>query len=347
LTGSALDSKVKIESWDDGAYIDVPAIGEWDELHYTYNESWSASPSILAESDGTQRLRLPNAAAGSTARVSTIPLEVSPLTGDAVLEVEDASTTEPTVRIKPGSSGDDDVEFTHIDAADGTKYILWSETKGVVRDSGTANSPLTLRDDDSEETLAFLVDGDNATQPSSGGSGGVSLMGHTVREPRTPGETLLVAGILVLVVAGAYMARNRRDLPKKGLEALPTRFLAARSVQIGLTAIAAVLAIRFNFVTLPPGMVAIVGILGALAATYFALKRYDAFSWPVFAALSTLAGVLGVELISPGTIGTLLGGEGVQRAIPFVLIAGAYLAYQGIQTWRKGETNEIVIEGGE
>ncbi|WP_436924932.1 hypothetical protein [Halosimplex amylolyticum] len=197
--GERLDTAIRVDSWASDSYIGV----DNPRAHYTANESWSASEYQVIKSDGTRRLYLPNAAQGSLARVRTLPVEPAPATGDVRVEVGDSvDLEEPELLLKPGPNGQGtDVDLTFTNAKSETDYILYSKTNGVVRDSGTANSPITLTDDDSSEWLQFQVD--SSSSSSGGGGSGVGAVGPPAVSVSDPG--LGHVGILA-VVAGLIFA---------------------------------------------------------------------------------------------------------------------------------------------
>jgi hypothetical protein len=198
-TGDRLDTKIRLDSWSDGAHIGVGGTPDGRKIHYTYNEDSGGDEYVRIESSGVQQLYLPAAAAGSEMRVSTIPVQADVQTGSARFEVRDPKTTEPQFSVAPDGTAGDDVEFTFVDATDDQKYILYSKTQGVVHDSGTANSPLTLTDDDSEETLQFQE------EDSGSGDGGSEeeLLGPV--EPQGDGPLNSVP-IILLAYAGVLIA---------------------------------------------------------------------------------------------------------------------------------------------
>ncbi|RXK46161.1 hypothetical protein EAF64_20535 [Halorientalis pallida] len=94
--------------------------------------------------DGVRWLGLPNALEWGQTRITTIPVEATPQTGEVTLSVGRPSATEPKFVVQPGQTQGDEVDFTFTGAADGTDYILYSYTQDIVRDPGTAQSPLML-----------------------------------------------------------------------------------------------------------------------------------------------------------------------------------------------------------
>jgi len=197
VKGNRLDTKIRLDTWDEGDHIGLGGSPDARKIHYTYNDP--GGEYVRIESNGVQQLYLPNGADGSEMRVSTIPVQADVKSGAARFEVPDPSSTEPEFRVKPGSASGDTVEYTFVDAADDQKYSLYSVSQGVVRDSGTANSPLTLEDDDSEETLMFKQE-----DSANSSSGDASIMGP-IQQPTGDGPLNSVP-VILLAYVGALIA---------------------------------------------------------------------------------------------------------------------------------------------
>ncbi|NHN40046.1 hypothetical protein G9C85_00135 [Halorubellus sp. JP-L1] len=230
--GSTLDSRIKLESWAGDSAIVLPHDGDETLVRYSSNESWTGADSRqVIQHDGDSRLELPNAPEGGEARVSTIPVEVNS-EGDVVLEVEDPRSTEPQFVVSPGDHAGDEVAFTYLEAKDGASYVLWSVTDGIARDSGTANSPITLVDDDSSEVLVFELDDDEETDPLSSPAD-VSGPGGPVEQESSGGKTVLLFATWVAAVLGTWFVarslgrgrddRRRIGIPFAGSIAIPRR----------------------------------------------------------------------------------------------------------------------------
>jgi len=197
VKGSRLDTKIRLDSWSSGDHLGLGGSPDARKIHYTYNDP--GGEYVRIESNGVQQLYIPNGADGSEMRVSTIPVQADVKSGAARFEVPDPSSTEPEFRVAPGSTEGDTVEYTFVDAADDQKYSLYSVSQGVVRDSGTANSPLTLEDDDSEETLMFKQEDE-----ANSSSGDASIMGP-IQQPTGDGPLNSVP-VILLAYVGALIA---------------------------------------------------------------------------------------------------------------------------------------------
>ncbi|MEA5408622.1 hypothetical protein VB773_14275 [Haloarculaceae archaeon H-GB2-1] len=169
-----------------------------------------------------------------------MPVSVNPLAGDVHVSPTDPSSTEPTFVVEPGDGTGDKVEYTFENAKDETHYVLWSVSSGIVRDDGTANSPLTLTDDDSNEKLQFQVD-ENTGSSDSGGGGGSSSVPNSFDEVSAGGGALGAAslgdvGIIVIVgglIAGAWVIS--REFGGSSLSS--QTLLVSEAIVVGLLAL--------------------------------------------------------------------------------------------------------------
>jgi hypothetical protein len=243
LKGERLDSEIVLDSWGSDSYLSVGGTPDGRRIHYTYEETWTADEHSTVLANGVNRLHLPNAATNDVFRVSTIPVRVNVASNEAEFSVETASTTEPTFHVDPGTTTGDSVSYTFVDAQDETSYVLWSETDEIARDSGTANSPLTLEDDDSEETLTFKLDDDGAS--SAGDDGGAASWWSEPAStasgvvPAMPIANPALIALLVLgVIGGAIYYTDRRP----GFSSTSTPFYR-RPIVLFATALAFALAI--------------------------------------------------------------------------------------------------------
>jgi hypothetical protein len=203
VLGESLSSKITIEEYSDGFAIDVGDTIYNDELHYTHSESWS-NPQAFArvQSDGTQEIRMPKAAAGATTRLSTIDLGVSPAGGHADVRIESAAD-EPRFNVRETTTADQ-IKFEWRETTSGHTYQLYSLDADVERDRGTASSPVTLTQDGTAERLVIY---DLGSSGGGGGGGGAPIQQSSSGGPLSgaPGLILVIA-----VVLGGFYALSRR-----------------------------------------------------------------------------------------------------------------------------------------
>lgn len=212
-SGQRLDTKLTVDSWASDSYIALNDTDDSARIHYTYNESWTGSDEYMRyTASGTRHLHLPNVNQGGTTRVSTIPVSVNPQSGEVLIEVEDPQTIEPVFYVRPGATDGDTVKYTFEDASDGKKYILYSTSNDVVRESGTASSPLTLEDDDSEETLQFQLDSSATSEGGGGAGGGGGVFASPIQSsPLNSLPAVLIAFVAVNAIV-YYIDRGRQSI---------------------------------------------------------------------------------------------------------------------------------------
>lgn len=350
-----LDTKIQVDSAGTNFRIGTAN----SEIHYAHNASYTSDTYWVADQKG-QRIHLPNAAAGDTLRVSRLPVSVAPESGDVHVTVANTSTTEPAISVEPGQSTGNDVQFTFEDAKDDTEYALYSQTHDVVRDSGTANSPLTLLDDDSQETLKFLLSDDDGSGGGSSSSGGGG--------PMVGGDdgisldlTLPLAILAAMLGFGGLLFIGRRfdfiDTTDRG----DTVENAARNTATTLLGNEALvggslfsLAVGVWWYGIIPEETAIIAVVAAIpAGIYLGLREFGSGSPDirVVGATSAMALVLGVEVIAPGTLGVaveqLIGG--LDPVLPLIVMGLLALGWRTVSAYQEDastpdESNTVVIE---
>jgi len=374
-SGNRLDSRIRIDSWNSDSYIQVPQTRTYQRVHYVHDATYDASEDVRVLSGGDQRLRLPSATAGEKANVSTIPVEANATTGDVVVTVDDANKTQPVWTANQGQTDPDTVHYTLINAQDGEKYSLYSQTHGISRDSGTASSPLTLTDDDSGETLTFLLEN---TTSSSGGDGGGSGPLSRVSTEDPMGNAVPLLGVALAIGALLVIARRDEEVTNAGNNAAEGIESAAASIPVlgpavggalgGLTrggaqlvrtvlgnqtvavAVATAIglaAIQAEIIVLPAGSLVIVATAAVSALSFIALREFDEFSMERWTLIVVSATVVSLQVLSDESLLTAIVNS---QAWPILVAGGLYLAYSLIQGIRSPEkTQNIVIEadGGE
>ena len=195
---SQLDVGVRIDSKQPGFEIGVGGTKNGHLIHYPYQESWSnPTGQAIVESGGAQSLEFPNAPEGGSTRITTVPLEINPESGDASISIQDPD--EPIFKVGPGGSTGDDLEIRYHDTTSGKTYELYSTSRSRTVGTDTAESPAIFEEDDSEETFEIRL------QEETAGTDEIGV--GTWPEP-TPDSSIarygIVAGWLGLLVALAY-----------------------------------------------------------------------------------------------------------------------------------------------
>ncbi len=204
VAGNSLDTAVEITNHSSSFGIGVGGTSEGKWVHKTANESWTAPETFVTiDASGGQTIRAPGASAGSTMNVRTVPLEVTPDAGQLNLTLKESSK-ELTFDVEPTSSVSE-VTYRYHDTISGERYVLYSETHGVARDSEIAQSPVSLLGGSYTETLSIILDsGSSSSSGTSGGGGFGGAIG-----PTSSANPLLVLVIGVAAIAGtAYVARR-------------------------------------------------------------------------------------------------------------------------------------------
>ncbi len=208
VEGNTLDTALEITNYSDSFGIGVGGTSEGKWLHKTANESWTAPETFVTISaNGGQTIRAPGASAGSTMNVRTVPLEVTPDAGKLNLTLKESSK-ELTFDVEP-TSAVSEVTYRYHDTVSGERYILYSETHGVARDSEIAESPVSLLGGSYSETLSIILDSGSGSSSESGGGG----FGGAIGGVSSSANPLLVLVIGVAAIAGTAYVSQRTEIP--------------------------------------------------------------------------------------------------------------------------------------
>ena len=358
--GEDLETKFDITSKSAGDF-QLQFGGQPDELvHYAESSTTTTEDYYHAFANSENSLVMPAAGQGDSYRVETIPVSVTPQTNDVAIGVPNPKSTEPEFNVHPSNSAGDEVEFTYEGALDDQKYMLWSQTHQVVRDSGTANSPLTLLDDDSDETLQFLIE--NTTASSTDGSDSVlgPVPTDTSDVPLPSGTTLAIIGLLGAGVVGVLYWRGGTEavasagkstagasasalgyagrVLRKTVDWLRSRPYAAAT----LGGIIALGLLATGVISLPPQTATYLVVVAVPIAAYWVLIKQLGASQTIWAGVSIGGILLGFQLLGTDVLGTFTSWQGSI----ILLVGGLYIAYQGVKAARAPEeVNDITIRG--
>ncbi|MBO4248419.1 hypothetical protein IL252_11395 [Halomicrobium sp. IBSBa] len=194
---SSLDAGITVESRSPGFVIAVGGTESGDRVHYTHSESWENPDETAVIGAHGQVMELPNAPAGGSARVTTIPLEPIVSEGDVGIHVADPD--QPSLEIGPGTSGPGtDVTYRWYQVQSGEQYGLYSLPRERYLEKADAGTEyVELEDDDSEEALVIRQpDGSAGGSGGSGGSGGFVGSDGSWSDP-TDGIQLQEIGVVV------------------------------------------------------------------------------------------------------------------------------------------------------
>ncbi|MFC4449833.1 hypothetical protein [Halorussus aquaticus] len=343
--GNKLDSKLSIDSISENAYLRFASSGESKRIVYPVNESWdSADGYATIQSNGQQDLFLPSAPAGGTFRIQTIPVKATPNQGDVEVSVLEPRQEEPQFYVRPGDAPSDTVEFTYLNAKPDTKYLLYSKSNGVVRDSGTANSPVTLTDDDSAERLVFRVDESGTSDPPNrdGWTDGFPPPGQFAKQSASGGNLPVVLLVSGLGIAVLWYARSRYR-GASGVTGLFGRALSSNVVLGSLIVAVVGVGAAIGGVSLPPGAGLLLLVTGVPLATYLGLRRTGQYSHVAFGAVTAVALILGLQLLGENVVSSVLSNLG--PSMPIIAIGGLYVVYKAVKAYRRGKTVKLSVRG--
>jgi len=340
--GSTLDSKIQVESAGSNPSIEVGGTETGDRVHYLYDETWDASESSVFDGAG-QELRLPNAAAGETARVTHLPTAVSPDSGDVEIEVTETGA-EPTLDVRPGPDGaNTEVTFTHHQTVSGAEYLLYSATNGIVHDSATAQSPVTLVDDDSEETLEITRDDGSGSTDSDGGGGGIpgQVVGQFTEDNGAPNWPLIIAALAIalglLAVVQVRTGRSPITAAAGGIRDAGS-LLAERPRALAVLLVVGFGGSIFLGIVQVPESVFVVLVVAAVAVlSYVGLQRMDRFSMPVYGLVVAVSAF--AALTATGQLSAIFDALGTSGSA--ILVMGlVFLAWRALKA--SGQPDEVV-----
>ena len=363
-----LDTRVRIDDAGPNFGLSVDETVFSDRVHYADNSTWgpqTGATTITAQGD--QTLALPNATVGAETTVRTWPVEVAPVTGQATVAGLEGDRSEPGIAVR--GDGNSDVDYTFPNAADGKPYILWSQTNEIVRDEGLASSPITLTDDNSNETLVFLVD-DGSASSSGPGDGPTGSVGGGGGGPMDPGGGSVLAQLRGIVPSGQTLllgmtllgglfvvGRRTGVITDDRQEAATSAAGSAASTVGGLVERAIANEIVFGVLllagggwllasgVLPEQTTLIVSLSAVPVAMFLVLQQFDRFDFRIWAGSTALVGVLGLQVLAPELFETIADEAGV------IIVAGVLaLAWRAVSAWRAeantpDEVNRIEITG--
>ena len=349
-SSDTLDTRVRVDDAGPDFALSVDETIFGDRVHYAQNATWGETTGeATITADGGQTLTLPDATAGAETSVRTWPIAVAPTAGEVTVTGREGDRSEPGIAV--AGDGNSEVEYTFVDATDNTPYVLYSTTNGIVRDSGMASSPITLVDDNSEETLVFQLDDGVASGSGSGssaGGGGPGLMpagsgggGFTALQALIPDASMLLLGLGGLATGLVAVRRSGLvDEGTRGAAAVDTgqdvATTAGRLVErvleneivLGLVLLAGGGWLLTSGV-LPEQTTLIVSLSAVPVAMFLVLQQFDRFDFRIWAGSTALVGVLGLQMLAPEL------GETIAEEAGVIIVVGALLlGWRALSAWR-------------
>ncbi|QKY17750.1 hypothetical protein [Halorubrum sp. CBA1229] len=350
-SSATLNTRIQINDAGPDFALSVDETTFANRVHYAENATWgAANGSTTISASGEQTFTLPDATTGAEATVRTWPVEVAPTTGTVTVPELEGDRTEPGIAVR--GDGNSEVDYTFVDAKDATPYILYSTTNSIVRDEGLASSPITLTDDNSDETLVFQVDDGSASGSGSGSGptgsigGGAGPMdaasgGFTALQALVPdGSTLLLVATLLgglFVVgrrSGVITPERQQAATSAAGSALGTvNSLVERALDNEIVVGALILgggAFVLGTDFLPEQTRLIVGLAAAPVAMYLALQQFGRFDFRIWAGSTAVIALLGLNVLAPGFFQTIAEEAGI-----IIVIGAIYLGYRAISAYRE------------
>ena len=356
-----LDTQLEIDSRSEGFHVNVGPTDDGDRVHYAYSDMFPTSDYVVIDSNGDQKLYLPNSKTGDQFRVKHLETRVVAERGDVRIDVvEPGQNPELDVSPGPGGSGDP-VTVEYYNTESGVTYLLNSLARSIVVDSDVAQSPAIFEDDDSEDTWQILRDSDTSSDSDGGGTIGQFRRRATDSMPSgVGGGQLLLLGLIGLggivafrrfepfggrgVEAGQTAAKTTGSGLLSGLRSLLSYMskvvsvvVSNRRASVATGVVAAIVAARVGLFQLPEGVGILIVVSGVPIASYLVLRRSDAVSQRVWLASTLVAVVLGLEFVAPGTVQTAIEQLTSEQVAPLLILVGAgglYLWYKARQSDR-------------
>lgn len=341
LEGDALETEIEIVDHSDDFQIEVTETAEGAALHYAGAQSWSdAAPFTTHTAGGKQYLHAPEAIVGGTATIQTLPLEVTPESGEIEALVDDPD--EPRFSLREGDSvGASTVNLQWDDTVSGDRYVLWDVEQDREVDADVASSPVFFTTSGDDRTYTILQRdrqaGATGAPPQESGAGaavwtlvipavGISVAGLWFAGRRFGGATG-IRGNAVLLMGSAAVTLV-------AIELITPRSLASDLMWALGDAVAS-------------GMGALVGSL-ALLLGLWALERRAGVDIPpwILGFAATSAVVITLEAIRPGSVLGPLSGALDEVGALIIMAILALLAYL-VYSWRQSGQTEITIQASE
>lgn len=326
-----LDTRIEVRNPSAGFRIDVS--GTSSLTHYLGSTTWVEDAYAAVDANGGQTLYLPSAGHGDEARVKTIPVEVSPTTGDVEVVVEDASKPEFTIR--PGGNAAEKVEVGYHDTVSGERYGLYRSSNDEEIDAAVAQSPVWLTTSDDEETYYIAI--------GSGSGSGEVVASVPVGSADSGPAWWLVLGLASAAITAFWGVSRRFEGDRSRQD---NALLVAGSVVVGalglelLTPGSLVDAIVSGSVASTAGTIVLgIGLLVGLWLLDVRTER-EIPRW-ILGVAGVVVSIWMVEALRPGSLlGPLQ--ESLAEVGPLVWLAliggGGFLAWRAIKASRQPDT---------
>lgn len=318
-TGQSLDTLIRVEERTAGLQLVTPT----SRILHVSNPSYDGADASSIIDSSRQTLTLPNAPAGSTLTLTTVPATVEPTStfGDIEVHVEEAGSY-PQLRISPGPSGSGhEASITLHRAATGDVVLRSVTSSATLAREEARNGKLTVTISDSDDVINFIKQSGAGVPVSTGGL-------------PTPLIILLAMASLLGLTVGVRRWGGGLDRRGGGIVAAGTLVTTVLGVE-GL-APGTIRTLAFSPTVADPLTIAGSGL--ALVAMWWGVNKLGFPRRLRIAAMgvgSIAVGMLAIETLAPGSLSTAIAGavgDSIQPAIRlgsviFVVLAG-YAVYR-------------------
>jgi len=353
--GYDLDSRLRLDDWNDDSWISVRNTSQAELLHYGANESYTAESDYaeLSTSHG-QRIHFPAATSGSEVGLKTVPLKLSPANGTVRASVPEDQTnaTAPVFSVSPGERRGDAFGVEYTGASGGTWYGVYEvdTTKRFDRVQGQKQMAVPTDDIDS------LIRVKTAPAPSSDPEPAGSIF-EAASEGNFLELSLLFGGVALLIVVGRRPERSRAGIDSIAnragtlVERVPRGEILSEGVEAAITTVGdAIVTVGENEVlTAAVGLATVAmaiqsgllqigpeaGAIGTVAAialgSLLVLTRTGEFTTARWFGIVIVSAVVALQGLGQGDLLTAL----VESdAFVLVLILVAYVVIQLVREYR-------------
>ncbi|ELZ30371.1 hypothetical protein C473_13274, partial [Halorubrum distributum JCM 10247] len=368
--GFDMNSRIQLESWNSGSYLEVGDTPQGGLVYYAENETYSAeSDYVELYSNGDQRFYAPNASSGSEVTLSTLSARVSPERNSMRVRVpESVNATNTEFVVEPASVVGDSWTAEYVAGTDGQWYAV---VDGSGEQLGAAEKPDPITVDRDDVGLVSIVPTEPPSQSTDSVGGGIFA---TATTGNLPSLIVLFGSVAMLFVAGTRPASSRDTVdsiaggvggllgrvPRIGdtLDSAAKSALSSAGsglVTVGenrlltgaIGAAVAVAAAEAGLFSIGPEAGAIIAVAGIAVGSLFLLRQADEFTAARWIAIVGIAGVVALQGLGEGDLLT----EFVNSdAFLIAVLIGGYALIQLVREYRANnapndDQPQIVIGG--
>ncbi|WP_256948988.1 autotransporter outer membrane beta-barrel domain-containing protein [Halorubrum ezzemoulense] len=368
--GFDLNSRIQLDSWSSGSYLEVGETAQGELTHYATNESYpTESDYVELYSDGEQRFYAPNATSGSTLTLQTLSARVSPDQNSMRVRVPDGvNATSPRFVVEPASVVGDSWSVEYVAGTDGEYYAAVDKNGDRL---GGAEKPSAIDVSRDDVGLVEIVAAEPPTPGTDTVGGGVFA---TLTTGNLPSLTVLFGGVAMLFVAGTRPAASRDAIDGLGASlggvvgqvprvgpALGSALESAVSsvgnalVSVGenrllsgaIAAAVAVAAGQAGLYQVGSEAGAILAVGGIAVGSLYVLREAGEFTTARWIAIVAVAGVVAIQGLGEGDLLTQFVNS---DAFLIAVLMGGYAVIQLVREYRQNndpndDRPQIVIGG--